>query len=114
MRILGQLIVLMAVGGCAVNTSPTPAELAANPERYDGLQITTCGQVSLGGAKCSLMTPAGEIWLSSASKACVAPTVSIVLAEVSGRLAVLDSGRELVVRKASINPLAGKCPNKDT
>lgn len=110
MKNLGALVVLLALSGCAGSTTPTPAELARDPGRYDDRQITTCGQVVLGGAKCSLVTPAGEVWLSSASETCAAPAAVVVYAEVAGRFSVIEASKDLVIRKATIKPLVGGCP----
>jgi hypothetical protein len=108
------LILLAALSGCAASTSPTPAELAQNPARYNDRQITTCGQVIAGGGKCSLKTGAREIWLSSASKLCAAPVSNTSYASISGTFSALASGTALVIRKANIKPLDGSCPGSGT
>lgn len=114
MKNLEVLIVLLALSGCAGTASPTPDELAQDPGRYHDRQITTCGQVVLGGAKCSLLTPAGEVWISSASEACAAPTATVVYAKVSGQFTFIATDKNLVIRKADINPLVGGCPQQAT
>lgn len=114
MKGFASLFFLAALGGCAITSHPTPTELAGHPNRYDDRQISTCGLVVTGGGKCNLKASAREIWLSSASKLCAAPTSRTTYANVSGTFSALASGTKLVIRKASIEPLEGSCPQGGT
>ena len=114
MKLVSSLIALTALSGCAATSTPTPAELARNPSRYNDRQITTCGQITAGGGKCVLKAPAGEIWLSSASQLCASPAARSTHANISGTFLSLGSDAELVIRKAIIQPLSANCPSGGT
>lgn len=89
MKGFASLFLLASLSGCAMTAYPTPAELAGNPNRYDDRRIVTCGQVVTGGGKCYLQARTKEIWLSSASALCAAPTPSITQAKISGLFSAL-------------------------
>jgi len=114
MKVFASALLLVSISGCAMTAHPTPAELAGNPSRYDDRQIVTCGQVVTGGGKCHLKASGKEIWLSSASALCAAPTPSITYANILGLFSSLESGAMHVVRKANIEPLEGVCPASGT
>lgn len=110
MKQIAILAILFAFSGCTGKANPTPSDLATDFKRYDDQQVATCGQIVTGGGKCTLKTSTKEIWLSSQSELCAAQTSTTSYANVSGLFSALDSGADLVLRKAKIEPISGNCP----
>ena len=114
MRVFVTVAIYFALCGCSSTAYPTPEQLAQSPARYDEQHVSTCGEVFLGGGKCTLQTNSMEIWISSETKLCTAPATTSIQASVSGLFSVVGPDNTLVLRKARVEPITGNCSQSST